>query len=427
MSRRARRAGTLAVAASVLAGCTLVVGDGKYFIVSDAGSEADSEATSADGGRDAPPSADEAGIVDSGPPGPCEAGARRCTGDGGIEACQADGGWDFVAACSTGTCAAASCVGATVTAPSCATPGPGRTNCGSDGGESCCLSEEIPGGTYYRTYDGGVSASPATISPFRLDKYLVTVGRFREFYTAWTSGETVDGGSGKHVHLNGGKGLANAAASGKYESGWSGGDDGNVAPNGANADLSCSPYGTWTQTPGAQENLPMNCLDWFQAYAFCIWDGGFLPSEAEMGYAAAGGGAQRAYPWGSAAPGTANQYAIYGNGLGVCYYPSQANCAGVANIAPVGTPPKGAGLWGQVDLGGEVNEWGLDWYSGSYVTPCTDCAYLNATGSRVLRGGAYKYGAFNFEWDSRFGFPVYSDAGKPQVSDLFGVRCARVP
>jgi formylglycine-generating enzyme len=71
------------------------------------------------------------------------------------------------------------------------------TNCGPGGSgtESCCTSLEVTndsvdgGISYYRTYanDGGGptgEADPATVSGFRLDKYLVTVGRFRQFVMA---------------------------------------------------------------------------------------------------------------------------------------------------------------------------------------------------------------------------------------------------
>src|SRR5256885_1964087 len=49
--------------------------------------------------------------------------------------------------------------------------------------------------------------------------------------------------------------------------------------------------------PSANATLPVNCVSWFEAFAFCAWDGGYLPTEAEWNYAAAGGGDQRAYPW----------------------------------------------------------------------------------------------------------------------------------
>ena len=49
-------------------------------------------------------------------------------------------------------------------------------------------------------------------------------------------------------------------------------------------------------------NAAINCVNWFEAYAFCIWDGGFLPTEAEWNYAASGGSEQRYYPWSASFP-----------------------------------------------------------------------------------------------------------------------------
>ena len=151
------------------------------------------------------------------------------------------------------------------------------TNCGA-GSESCCTSLEVTGGTFYRTYDdinvldggfmlaadGGPTgeADPATVSTFRLDKYLVTVGRFRQFVGAWNGGAgyTPPAGSGKHTYLNGGQGLANSASAGTYETGWDATDWNNttdIDPTPANL-ASCSPWSTWTPSPGTNENRPIN-------------------------------------------------------------------------------------------------------------------------------------------------------------------------
>jgi sulfatase modifying factor 1 len=148
---------------------------------------------------------------------------------------------------------------------------------------------------------------------------------------------------------------------------------------------------------------------------------GFLPSEAEWEYAAAGGSEQREYAWGSTAPGAGNQYAIYS-----CDYPSGIeSCSGVANIAPVGTATLGAGAWGQLDMGGEVEEWNLDGFA-NYVDPCIDCAHLSpnyagASGPawRVLRGGSFNLGTSDL-------LPPSRDYVIPAIRWVnIGFRCAR--
>jgi sulfatase modifying factor 1 len=338
-----------------------------------------------------------------------------------------------------GSCDLCGDAGADVgTPPSCAPGGPGMTNCGPGGSgtESCCASLEVIGGTYYRTYDLGYApgtsppvlaadggptseADPATVSAFKLDKYLVTAGRFRQFVSAWNGGWMPAAGSGKHTHLNGGNGLA--ATGGGFEPGWVATDDSNIAPT--NANLACDPnFATWAPYSSAQENLPINCVNSWESYAFCIWDGGFLPSEAEWEYAAAGGSQQREYPWGSAAPGTACpgtgcQYAIYN-----CDYPNgSGTCSAVGNIAPVGTATLGAGLWGQLDLAGELWEWNLDW-SANYAA-CTDCADFTATSqpNRVFRGGNFINDSSDLLPPSRYGnTPTYRGS-------VIGFRCARTP
>jgi sulfatase modifying factor 1 len=250
----------------------------------------------------------------------------------------------------------------------------------------------------------------------------VTVGRFRQFVNAWGAGYNPSAGSGKHIHLNGGQGLENAWVSGTYETGWNAtwNDDPEVdATDSPVACVGSQHTFTWTNSPGTQENLPINCVNWYEAYAFCIWDGGFLPSEAEWEYAAAGGDQQRQYPWGSTAPspGTESQFAIYRDDYTYAENSTQT--------APVGYASLGAGLWGQFDLAGDVSEWLLD-LNFSYVDPCTDCAAVtvpqpNSPGLAPVRltGG----GGLSLRSTSES-----IVAGSPdRRSSLNGLRCARAP
>jgi formylglycine-generating enzyme required for sulfatase activity len=333
---------------------------------------------------------------------------------------------------SNGSSTAASSVGAACgvspgsTGPSCAGGGDGIVGCGACN-ETCCATLEVPPVTYYRTYTNDGSgpegeADPATVSGLALDRYLVTVGRFRQFVSAWSSGYAPPEGSGVHTHLNGGEGLAAAGSPGTYEPGWDMNDDGYISPTDANLGQ-CAPASTWTPATSTNESLPINCVNWFEAYAFCIWDGGFLPSEAEWELAAAGGDQQLEYPWGSTDPGTANQYAIFGYGNATmtdCYYPSGGACAGSRSIAPVGTAALGAALYGQLDMAGDVGEWTLDWFA-PYVDPCVDCAQLEFASLRSIRGGSY---------DSVAGEtlpPFRAGRYPPGRTGDVGFRCARLP
>lgn len=222
--------------------------------------------------------------------------------------------------------------------------------------------------------------------------------------------------------MNGGSGLANTA--GGYEPGWSSADDTKVKVD--DVSLACSGlFDAWTSAPAGNERLPINCLTWYTAYAFCIWDGGFLPSRAEWEYAAAGGSEERQYPWGSTPPGTSSQYAIYN-----CFYQPNpdggSRCWGIANIAQVGTATLGGGKWGHLDLAGEIDEWLLDWET-DYVDPCVDCTLTtvpNVADQMRWQGGIGWYGnhaTSDFE-------PPQLAADIPASGSLIeGVRCARSP
>ncbi|MEB2312344.1 MAG: formylglycine-generating enzyme family protein [Sorangiineae bacterium] len=384
------------------------------------GGSAGAGATSGGGGAGGQGGA--AGAAGSSGAGSCTPGAKQCSGST-PQTCSSSGAWESGSACAGAT---PSCyAGACVSQPSCAVDGGGRTNCGTGGNESCCTSLSVKGGTFYRDYtdpptgDYWTKNYPATVADFRLDKYEVTVGRFRKFVEAWVGGWRPVAGAGKHMHLNGGLGLVNSGAGGGNEPGWDASWSSGLAQSTVDWDtnLACDPdYQTWTPSAGGNENRPINCASWSELYAFCIWDGGFLPSEAESHYAASGGSEQRKYPWGSNDPGANADLAIYG-----CYYNGSGSCTGVTNIAPVGSAPNGAGKWGQQDLAGNVWEWRLDWRANAYDVSCNDCAHTTPASSRVVLGGDFHDIASVLLSPYRFDYnPSYR-------SRALGGRCARTP
>jgi hypothetical protein len=101
------------------------------------------DATVVDGSVDA----SGVGVGDGGDAGaPCEAGATQCSGRT-PQTC-VNGRWQSGTACSA-LCDQGTCV---LAAPNCFPGGPGLTDCGASS-ESCCASLDVPGGTYFRTYD----------------------------------------------------------------------------------------------------------------------------------------------------------------------------------------------------------------------------------------------------------------------------------
>jgi formylglycine-generating enzyme required for sulfatase activity len=277
--------------------------------------------------------------------------------------------------------------------------------CGATNDESCCASPLVPGGTYYRSND---AAYPATVSDFLLDKYEVTVGRFRKFVELYpTSRPTA--GDGAHPLI---------PASG-WDPAW---DTQQPLTQGILiSNVGCSGYATWTASSGPDENKPISCMNWYIAFMFCAWDGGRLPTEAEWNYAATGGAEQRLYPWGDTAPGFDSVIAVHN-----CTYdeligmPSGGSCS-LASIAPVGARTQGNGRWGHADLAGNMHEFNFDPYESAYPMPCVDCAGSGSTSSRVVRGGG-----FNTSADTLLNSARNNSTTTAYLSDR-GIRCARTP
>jgi len=299
-------------------------------------------------------------------------------------------------------------------------------DCGPDKNAGCCTSPLVTGGVFAR---GNAPDFPATVGDFRFDEFEVTVGRFRQFVAAMVDGWYPTAGSGKHSHLRGGLGLLGTDGEGEpgWDVSWNVGDDtyGLYSGSGAASEwtlaLQCSSKGYHTWTPGADlnERLPINCVNWYQAAAFCIWDGGFLSSEAEWEYAAAGGTAQRPYPWGSPEPDDAHAvHWCLGDG-------SVKDVCSFADILPVGSRPDGNGVFGQSDLAGSMYEWNLDWLVSPYaIADCDNCTQTVPDSEYVARsnrGGSWLSMAEDLPNNIRNG------PDPATLSEYYGIRCARVP
>lgn len=288
----------------------------------------------------------------------------------------------------------------------------GMTQTCTQAADSCCLSLPVPGGDFLRSCDLTCQVYcrsvetpdfPATVAPFSLDAFEVTVGRFRAFVDQFPSSRPA-AGAGKNPNGKDGKG---------WDADW----DMQLLPgrDEFRADLAsrdCPGAATWTADETSFDSRPMTCVTWFEAAAFCIWDHGRLPTEAEWNFAAAGGDEQRVFPWSSPRDDETidDTYAVY----------SADSSNPRTGPEMVGTRPSGRGRWGQYDLGGNVTEWVWDALFDCYTAQtCDNCGSVVGSEDRVARGGGFSFGSGRLLLDSRDRSPAVAP------HDYFGFRCAR--
>jgi formylglycine-generating enzyme len=267
----------------------------------------------------------------------------------------------------------------------------------------------IPGDSFFRSQDAATdgmytTGSAAMVSDFYLDKYEVTVGRFREFVR--------EGYGVQNKAPNANQGVHAAISNSGWDSTW----NSNLAADtlALKAALKCDAgRQSWTDDVGSNESLPINCVTWYEAFAFCIWDGGYLPTEAEWNFAAAGGTDQRAFPWSNPA-GSLGITCASANFSTSCINPTAGNVNRVGSESTLGD-----GRWEQADLAGNVAEPVLDWYTPNYVSPCNDCANVTPATFRGTRGGSFAGG----DMAARTAFRDYMSPTQRLPTN--GIRCAR--
>jgi formylglycine-generating enzyme required for sulfatase activity len=263
--------------------------------------------------------------------------------------------------------------------------------------------DEDPDLTYSRRVGG-----------FYLDRFEVTVGRFMEFIANY---RVPSEGDGQHPRI---------PVSGWQES-WESLPDfdhpGETAVPPTHIALQ-------TQVGGAEycpmgsfndglEALPINCVNWYVAFAFCVFDGGRLPTEAEWNYAAAFGNAHRPYPWSQSVSDLTVDTSL------ATYYSGDPP---LEQPTPVGSHPGGQGGFhrnvgqGHEDLAGNVFEWVADQWVDEPEESCgQDCmaAWSENDDQRPIRGGSFESGPDFMRSGRRASSPAYN------IVSRYGIRCAR--
>jgi iron(II)-dependent oxidoreductase len=223
----------------------------------------------------------------------------------------------------------------------------------------------IEGGPFTRGTSGGSEpdegpAAEVEVSGFFLDRYEVTNGQYRRFYTWWGNASPEARKAVTHPDEPEGHDPRPAYWPAEKREG--------EPAEGTEAEVE------------APDAVPVTGVSWFAAYAYARWAGKALPTECEWEKASSGGGPKgkkRKWPWGEAAPDFTR-----------CNFKNN-----VGRPVPPGRYAQGAALSGVHDLAGNVWEWCLDFYHEDfYKTESSkrpDPKNLFPSAYRVVRGGSY--------------------------------------
>ena len=159
-------------------------------------------------------------------------------------------------------------------------------------------------------------------------------------------------------------------------------------------------------------NLPVTCVSWNDANAFCEWAGKRLPTEAEWEYAARAGTTTRYF---------AGDYGDLGcERKNPQLHPFAWYCANSDKMPhPIGQ--KKPNPWGIFDITGNVWEWVADWYDAKYYhrSPIRNPFCNSNCRYRILRGGGFFSNGFHLGLSNRMPYRFDNRA------DFIGFRCAR--
>ena len=217
------------------------------------------------------------------------------------------------------------------------------------------------------TVDSFGTGETVTVSPFYLDKHLVTYQQYDQFIA--------DGGYNKKKYWSeeGRKFLE------KYEF---------RGPS------------TYHEKYLNQKTLPVTGVSWYEAEAYANWRGARLPTAAEWTLACQGN-TQRRYPWGDTFDFEAVDYR--------------------SRLAPYagGSREKNVSPAGVFDLAGNVWQWCADTYEGKDFRLDTELTGTKPGPQKILRGGGWM--SLRRHFASNY---LYYDKPFHRLA-TYGFRCAQ--
>ena len=200
---------------------------------------------------------------------------------------------------------------------------------------------------------------------------------------------------------------------------------------------------TYTASPLAagtsREDFPITCVDYAAARAYCQFQGGDLPTEAQWEYVAtkAGKGFESRFPWGDQSDAPSCEHAVFSRNDVSASGPTGADliCSKKGyGIVAVSDPSHQNDVTplGVVGLAGNASEWVVDSFY-SFDSPCwagstlTDpVCWEEEAPERGSRGGSWDYDpTFLAGWKRSGGDPIGANLGLAHLGYRnTGFRCA---
>jgi formylglycine-generating enzyme required for sulfatase activity len=248
--------------------------------------------------------------------------------------------------------------------------------------------EQLFGISGRELFDASTPKHSVILSPFFLDRALVTNSQFFEFTRRFANDEPSDT-------------LA------RLDQPWT-----EIDPRSRYGDRKNLAHWVHDRVPKGLENHPATNVTWYDAVSYCQWQGKRLPTEAEWEHSARGGG-NSIFPWGDAAADS-----------------SRANysSSGFGTTTPVASyAPNAFGLY---DMAGNVWQFTADEWAPYSSEPATNPVaggnffskgfdFLGVTTRRVIRGGSWGGAPINL-------WVEYRDSHPPDAAKSFvGFRCAK--